>query len=1427
MKQRSWARALDDWFTRLELIKAINQIRNARGTGNDGLPVEVEKYIYSEAMLDLLLEEFNMALASGKVKQDWKDVDISVLFKKGERESCDNYRGISLINHTGKILERMIQNRLLPFALREGLIPETQFGFLAGVGTADAQGLAAHVAQSAANQGVKTFRSFIDLTKAYDKVDREALWMILRRSGVPPHFLALIADMHTDAYASIKQGGARSKPFLLQRGLKQGSVFAPLLFNIFLGAILNGCEAEYKRGGGGFRPSELGMDIQWRAAARLHVAQPDLMPGMPDFLFTKLSYIAYADDLVMMARSAEALQHMMNVFVKVAESFGQEVAVKKTKVMVSERLTTDNPVRTPCVITVHGNVLENVDSFVYLGSSVSWNGSLDTEIKRRVQRMCAAFSRWRGVLENFDIDIKARLMIFQSVIVSNGLYGCEVWNASKDNFDTLEGTHFHLLRRTIGPQVAAASRTQVLEFLQQVAPTVKIFPLEALAMKRMLRYWGHVARMDPWNNMQAQGARSRPKATLYNAGTFPASIGSALTRALEEFAFPLQDWEMWAKSKKAWRALLDERIMTYTRARWFLAQQKLQKDRRLKTKRDLPSFEHLSDKLRTLEPHSRYFAVLVKYFQEGILDFHYEDPLEVLDLLSFAETDDSPDEFSFLEEVESYKTDPLRSSRSAKSIERMHRLSGNVLSLSYDDANADGWVAIGGVQSAVMVMSDGAVPPPGLVETAAHSDEFLNPDPYHNYYRSGKNVLLPKQRFSPQLDMASQLGKSRSALKRTREVVAAAQESGAKTDLSSVARLGAAGVQEQESASDALACAFLERMGEALFNRPSDVLPPVAAVPVAPICQHRHPKRAPVEEQLCVEIASGLTKAGAKRAAPTVGAKVLVCPSGQKRGRATFEHVVSYPNQNLSVKDRYRARNNARLRPQKGITLSENVSTDDLEQNSILNKGRASQDKYGGVEYPEWQRMQETEFWMGQDSTGRGKIEDDDGSEISDIEEVGEIEREYVLESGCHAEQQARGRFVDGSFFTTHAKNGRLEKETTTGSLSAGCGSSFNDFEEGGGVDLLVDADVGIYEDRGERSDEGDASDFEEVGVSCVMSRQEHYMDDQKEKRFEGTLDWLNYSGISCVESDGRAPESSRSRHSRRWASGADVFEFLPLGWRDGRRQGGGGAVYYDKRGGQGRWLTCQEQINDEDECERMEVVDCELVEVASEVERERLLVVEDLCGWPIDVEGNWDGRAAPDDGIGAVTGSEGTEATADIEWKEVRDTQTFSCSRKTIWEAYEIFVKKKQRRKRSILAQLKLLARIKVSCDVSDKEVELRPNRMQHEGEGEERMAVGCQPLTQAECVERGWMPDKCEMRCKDEGDDDELKQIVFEEVGALMCKSDGEEESTKFMTKVKSVEAGVFPVEKKQSRNAQRNAQRATSKQLFKRKAAGTTGS
>ena len=80
---------------------------------------------------------------------------------------------------------------------------------------------------------------FVDLTKAFDTVNRFLLWEALRRFGCPPKFLTIIRDLHEGAMARIVSQGERSEPFDVNAGVRQGCVIAPVVFNLFIAGVFH------------------------------------------------------------------------------------------------------------------------------------------------------------------------------------------------------------------------------------------------------------------------------------------------------------------------------------------------------------------------------------------------------------------------------------------------------------------------------------------------------------------------------------------------------------------------------------------------------------------------------------------------------------------------------------------------------------------------------------------------------------------------------------------------------------------------------------------------------------------------------------------------------------------------------------------------------------------------------------------------------------------------------------------------------------------------------------------------------------------------------------------------------------------------------------------------------------------------------------
>ena len=157
--------------------------------------------------------------------------------RKGDKTSCDNHRGISLLCIPGKILAADILNRLTTH-IADSIVPESQCRFIAQAGAPATWFL---LSVRYRRNTVKRIRSstwcFVDLTKDFDTVNRNGLWKILQKSGCPDKLTALISCFHDGMQARVQENGDASDPFQVSNGVKQGCVLALTLFSILSSAI--------------------------------------------------------------------------------------------------------------------------------------------------------------------------------------------------------------------------------------------------------------------------------------------------------------------------------------------------------------------------------------------------------------------------------------------------------------------------------------------------------------------------------------------------------------------------------------------------------------------------------------------------------------------------------------------------------------------------------------------------------------------------------------------------------------------------------------------------------------------------------------------------------------------------------------------------------------------------------------------------------------------------------------------------------------------------------------------------------------------------------------------------------------------------------------------------------------------------------------
>ena len=218
---------------------AIREMNSGKTRGADKIHAKLHKAVGTTAF-----KAFHHILVSIWEEEcmpaDFCDATRVTLYKnKGPKSDGGNYRGISLRSIGGKILARILLNRLIT-SVSESNLTEAQCGFRPGHSTIDMMFAVRQVKEKCIEQQMDLYSVFIDLTKAFDTVNREALWTIRAELGCPCKFTALVGLFHHNVTGQVLYCGDCTNSFSISNGMKQGCILAPVLFNLFFSqALLN------------------------------------------------------------------------------------------------------------------------------------------------------------------------------------------------------------------------------------------------------------------------------------------------------------------------------------------------------------------------------------------------------------------------------------------------------------------------------------------------------------------------------------------------------------------------------------------------------------------------------------------------------------------------------------------------------------------------------------------------------------------------------------------------------------------------------------------------------------------------------------------------------------------------------------------------------------------------------------------------------------------------------------------------------------------------------------------------------------------------------------------------------------------------------------------------------------------------------------
>nr|KAG5690109.1 hypothetical protein BaRGS_010700 [Batillaria attramentaria] len=376
--------------SKAEIRKAIMTLRNGKAAGPDEIPAEAIK-ADTETAVNMLHSLFSKIWEKEEVPAQWKEGIVIKLPKKGDLRDCSNYRGIMLLSVPGKVLNRILLERM-----REAVDPmlrDQQAGFRRNRSCADQIASLRIIVEQSLEWNSPLYINFIDYEKAFDSVDREALWKLLRHYGVPGKIISLIQCTYQDMSCRIAHAGQLSESFEVKTGVRQGCLLSPFLFLLVIDWIMKTTTAGRKNG------------IQWT-------------------LWTQLDDLDFADDLALLSHSHSQMQDKTTCLEATSAGTGLKINRKKTELMKIN--TTAN---TP--VTVGGEPIREVESFVYLGSVVDGQGGTDRDVTARIGKARAAMVMLKNVWASKVVSIRTKLRIFNSNVKSVLLYGCETWRTTK------------------------------------------------------------------------------------------------------------------------------------------------------------------------------------------------------------------------------------------------------------------------------------------------------------------------------------------------------------------------------------------------------------------------------------------------------------------------------------------------------------------------------------------------------------------------------------------------------------------------------------------------------------------------------------------------------------------------------------------------------------------------------------------------------------------------------------------------------------------------------------------------------------------------------------------------------------------------------------------------------------------------------------
>ena len=218
---------LEGKITVKECETAIKSMKSNKSPGSDGIPAEFYQTFWPD-LQTVLIESLNSAYETGELSPTQKRSILSLTFKKNDKQMLKNWRPISLLNIDYKILAHVLANRLKT-VIKE-LIHTDQNGYIKGRNIAYNIRLIQDVINHFEADNIEGAVVFLDFQKAFDTINHNFLYATLEKFNFGNSFIKWVKTIYNNAEACLSNNGWTSRPFGIQRGIRQGCPLSALLF---------------------------------------------------------------------------------------------------------------------------------------------------------------------------------------------------------------------------------------------------------------------------------------------------------------------------------------------------------------------------------------------------------------------------------------------------------------------------------------------------------------------------------------------------------------------------------------------------------------------------------------------------------------------------------------------------------------------------------------------------------------------------------------------------------------------------------------------------------------------------------------------------------------------------------------------------------------------------------------------------------------------------------------------------------------------------------------------------------------------------------------------------------------------------------------------------------------------------------------------